>query len=217
MTADLVRRTTTLEGTVQALRRRLAEVSKASGTSPSIGFDNRGRTGTIDAVVSKQQESMQLDTKDGGDPIAVSIHHRVRWECRDEFKRWQVDIISAMSKYEGYLSCRLISPDENEMNPELFDLYTVIFKFDTLPHLQTWMLSQDRKDHLASLQQFLAAPDEVAAAQERQLPNEAFTDVSCRGTPPTSLFSHTWEGSEGFLRLVELPSLVRADKSPQGG
>lgn len=177
--SDLSQRTSRLEGSLQALRRKVHEtrLQMDSGSS-KIGFESD--TPQLKSMESKllqqKQEVLKQFEDDKEKPVAITIHHRVRWECVEDFRQWQLDIIKTMSEYKGYVSSRLIEPSESETSDDLLNMYSIIFKFDKLENLEQWMISSDRARHLTELQPLLAAPDEVSASRDRQLP-DAFTDV----------------------------------------
>eukprot|EP00038_Savillea_parva_P007324 m.169313 g.169313 ORF g.169313 m.169313 type:complete len:804 (-) comp13086_c0_seq1:43-2454(-) len=105
------------------------------------------------------------------EPVSITIHNRVKWECIEEFERWQIKIMSAMSNFPGYVSARRIVPARWDDN-----VYTTIFRFCSLETLSAWMHSEERIELLEQLQGLLETRDVLTASQDRHLP-DVFTDV----------------------------------------
>ena len=123
---ELMQRLSRLEGSLEALKRK-GYMRRASAVAteplPELAGVQRMLTDQNDEMVRNLTEAKEgavpisADSKDPElgtsttGPISVSIHHRVRWECSEEFAQWQQDIISSMKKYEGFMNARLIADD----------------------------------------------------------------------------------------------------------
>ena len=87
----------------------------------------------------------------------VVITHRVRENRHADYETWLNDIGRACRGYPGNLDWQIIRPV-----PGLTTAYTVVIRFDTKEHLQTWMRSVDRKHLIERATQFLAQDDEYS-------------------------------------------------------
>ena len=102
------------------------------------------------------------------------------------------------SRYEGFVSVRVIEPAQQDRSASALlsgeeadcdwgdGLYGVVFRFDTLPHLQAWVVSSEREAMMLKLRPFIdaaepsggRAPDGQPLQQRRshRIP-DSFTDL----------------------------------------
>ncbi len=77
--------------------------------------------------------------------ITTVVRHFIKKDKRKEFENWTKGITTQAKQFEGFEGLQLISPpaDMNE--------YLTLFKFSSLPALQKWMDSDERKKELSKL------------------------------------------------------------------
>src|SRR6187200_1965028 len=84
---------------------------------------------------------MAMDT-DG--PVTVVVRHRAKPGLEAEFEEWLRGISRAALGFEGHLGFHVVRPTDSA-RPE----YLVMFRFDTLAHLEEWEESEARRQWLA--------------------------------------------------------------------
>jgi hypothetical protein len=77
-----------------------------------------------------------------GELATVIIGQRVRDGCRDAFQTWQNDVNDAAGTYPGFLGATITPP--TPVQPD----WIVVYRFDSLDHLQSWLNSATRQDFL---------------------------------------------------------------------
>lgn len=82
-------------------------------------------------------------------PVTVLAHHTVRPGDEAAFQRWMQGISAASRRFPGYLGTEVIRPCEPGEN-----VFVSIFRFDTYPHLDAWIGSEERKAWLEQTHQF---------------------------------------------------------------
>ena len=94
-----------------------------------------------------------MDTKKPTDTAAtVIIGQRVRAGSELEFEAWQEDMNREASKYPGFLGAEINPP--TALQPE----WVVVYRFDSVAHVQAWINSGTRQDRLDAGQQFFDGP-----------------------------------------------------------
>lgn len=94
-----------------------------------------------------------MDTKNPTDNAAtVIITQQVRAGCEQEFEAWQQDLNREASKYPGFLAAEINPP--TAVQPD----WVVVFRFDSIAHVQAWINSATRQERLAAGDQFLDGP-----------------------------------------------------------
>lgn len=74
----------------------------------------------------------------------VVIAQRVRPEREDEYRRWQVEINARCRTFPGFEGIEVVPPVAGVQ-----DDYVVIFRFDSIAHLDGWLRSDARREGLA--------------------------------------------------------------------
>ncbi len=85
-------------------------------------------------------------------PTVVIIGHRIRVGCEQAYERWQKDVNREASKYPGFLAAEINPP--TPVQPE----WVVIYRFDSVAHVQEWLNSATRQERLASGEQYFDGP-----------------------------------------------------------
>lgn len=89
-------------------------------------------------------------------PVTVFARYQVRAERKAEFESWLEGIAAACATYAGYLGTEVIRPSRDEP-----DDYVVIFRFDTVEHLEAWMESDQRQTWIDRVSELSAAPPQL--------------------------------------------------------
>jgi len=71
-------------------------------------------------------------------PVTVVISQTVKPGFVDVYKKWQLEIDKAASKYPGFLGTESVEPVAGVQ-----DAWVVIFRFDTVKHLDEWFTSNE--------------------------------------------------------------------------
>lgn len=82
----------------------------------------------------------------------VIIGEEVRSGCEADFLSWQQELNSAASQYPGFLAAEINPPAAAQ------PLWSVIYRFDSIANLRTWLNSATRQQRLAEAQGFRAGP-----------------------------------------------------------
>lgn len=85
----------------------------------------------------------------------VVITHRVHGGRQAEYDQWLNEIGPLARAAPGHLDWQIIRPISG-----LTSTYTVIIRFDTREHLESWMGSPDRKRLIEKVRPFLATDDD---------------------------------------------------------
>src|SRR3954467_2430885 len=94
-----------------------------------------------------------MDTKNPTDAAAtVIIGQRVRPGCEQAFEAWQQEVNLAASKYPGFLAAEITPP--TAVQPD----WVVVYRFDSVAHVQAWINSAARQERLAAGQQYFDGP-----------------------------------------------------------
>ncbi len=82
----------------------------------------------------------------------VIVTQRVKPGREEAFWHWQECINRAVAKYSGFLGTEVVAPANGGGE------WTVVYRFDSLPHLEAWLESGERERLLASGMDLLAVP-----------------------------------------------------------
>ncbi|WP_227996073.1 antibiotic biosynthesis monooxygenase [Nocardia australiensis] len=82
----------------------------------------------------------------------VIIGQKILVGFEKAFQTWQEDLNAAASGYEGFLGAEIDLP--TAVQPE----WVVIYRFDSVPHLQAWINSATRQEFLDRGQQYFDGP-----------------------------------------------------------
>lgn len=109
-----------------------------------------------------------MDTKTDDDTVAtVIIGQRVRAGKEREFERWQHDLNREASRYAGFLGAEVDPP--TAVQPE----WVVVYRFDSIAHLQAWLNSATRQDRLSAGRDYLDGPATQQVVGGRAKPDDA--------------------------------------------
>ncbi len=78
----------------------------------------------------------------GGGPATVILGQRAKAARGDEYQRWQDDVNNSAARFPGFLGTR-VTPPVDEQNE-----WTVVYRFDSVPHLYEWLNSTIRQELL---------------------------------------------------------------------
>jgi antibiotic biosynthesis monooxygenase (ABM) superfamily enzyme len=84
--------------------------------------------------------------------VTVIIGLPVRVGCERAFEAWQEDLNCEASKYPGFLGAEINPP--TAVQPD----WVVVYRFDTVAHVQAWINSGTRQDRLAAGAGFFEGP-----------------------------------------------------------
>lgn len=90
--------------------------------------------------------------KSAGTAATVIIGQKVRPGCEQEFEAWQTDMNSRASAYPGFLGAEINPPTAVQSD------WVVVYRFDSVAHVQAWINSATRQDLLASGERFFDGP-----------------------------------------------------------
>lgn len=94
-----------------------------------------------------------MDTKNPTDTAAtVIIGQKVRAGSEQAFEEWQKDLNREASKYPGFLAAEINPP--TAVQPE----WIVVYRFDSIAHVQAWINSATRQERLAAGEAYLDGP-----------------------------------------------------------
>lgn len=114
---------------------------------------------------------MTADTRYPSAAATVIIGQRVRSGSELEFEQWQRELNREASKYPGFLGA--------ETNPPTVvqDDWVVVYRFDSVAHVQAWMNSAARQDRLASGTQLFDGPGTQQVIAGGDKPTDALVTV----------------------------------------
>ena len=94
-----------------------------------------------------------MDTeKVTGDAATVIIGQKVRAGSEEAFEAWQRDMNAAASRYPGFLGAEISAP--TAVQPD----WVVVYRFDSVAHVQAWINSATRQDRLDQGQPYFDGP-----------------------------------------------------------
>jgi antibiotic biosynthesis monooxygenase (ABM) superfamily enzyme len=86
-------------------------------------------------------------------PATVVVAQPVKRGREPDIRRWQDDVNRAVGEFTGYLGNDIASAAEGDG-----DQWTVIYRFDSKPHLMSWLTSQEREAVLSRGADLFAGP-----------------------------------------------------------
>jgi len=90
--------------------------------------------------------------KSTGNAATVIIGQKVRAGSEEAFEVWQQDMNTAASHYPGFLGAEISSP--TAVQPD----WVVVYRFDSVAHVQAWINSATRQGRLDQGQQYFDGP-----------------------------------------------------------
>lgn len=90
--------------------------------------------------------------KSAGTAATVIIGQKVRPGCEQEFEAWQTEVNSRASSYPGFLGAEINPPTAVQSD------WVVVYRFDSVAHVQAWINSATRQELLASGERFFDGP-----------------------------------------------------------
>jgi uncharacterized protein len=101
--------------------------------------------------MSREESTMDTETQTEN-AATVIIGQRVRPGCEDAFAAWQHDVNEAASHYPGFLAAEVTAPTARQRD------WVVVYRFDSIANVQTWINSATRQERLAVGRQYLDGP-----------------------------------------------------------
>lgn len=106
-----------------------------------------------DAVNLEGVEIKNVDTRNQADVAAtVIIGQKVHAGSEQAFEAWQRELNAAASTYPGFLGAEINPP--TAVQPD----WVVVYRFDSVAHVQAWINSATRQERLAEGQQYCDGP-----------------------------------------------------------
>jgi antibiotic biosynthesis monooxygenase (ABM) superfamily enzyme len=93
-------------------------------------------------------------TVDQGRSAAFVITHNVKAGAEHRYEEWTREILSAVSRYPGYLGREVFLPTAGNRK------YTIIVRFDTDEHLKDWTESGAREEFISRASDLLEKGDQ---------------------------------------------------------
>jgi antibiotic biosynthesis monooxygenase (ABM) superfamily enzyme len=93
-----------------------------------------------------------MDTTIPTTAATVIIGQRIRAGSELAFEAWQQDLNNEASKYPGFLGAEINRP--TGVQPD----WVVVYRFDSVAHVQAWINSAARQERLAAGQQYFDGP-----------------------------------------------------------
>ncbi|MER6840709.1 antibiotic biosynthesis monooxygenase [Streptomyces platensis] len=90
--------------------------------------------------------------KSAGTEATVIIGQKIRAGLEREFEAWQEDVNAAAAGYAGFLGAEISRP--TSLQPD----WVVVYRFDSIAHLQAWINSATRQRHLDRGRKYLDGP-----------------------------------------------------------
>jgi antibiotic biosynthesis monooxygenase (ABM) superfamily enzyme len=114
---------------------------------------------------------------DKGRSSAFIVTHTVKPSAEQRYEEWTKDILSAVSRYPGYLGREVFRPTAGNRK------YTIIVRFDTDEHLKDWTESDAREEFISRASDLLEKGDQ----------NEIKTGIDFWFTPEAMLPPKAWK------------------------
>ena len=111
-----------------------------------------------------------------GDAATVIIGQKVRAGSEQAFEAWQQDMNSPRPDYPGFLGAEIIPP--TAVQPD----WVVVYRFDSVAHVQAWINSATRQERLDQGPAVLRRPRHPAGDQRRRAGRRSARDGG--GHPP---------------------------------
>lgn len=90
--------------------------------------------------------------KSAGTAATVIIGQKVRPGCEAEFEAWQTEVNSRASSYPGFLGAEINPPTAVQSD------WVVVYRFDSVAHVQAWINSATRQELLSTGERFFDGP-----------------------------------------------------------
>ena len=87
-----------------------------------------------------------------GAAATVIIGQTVRPGCEQAFEAWQTDMNSRAATYPGFIGAQINPPTAVQSD------WVVVYRFDSVAHVQAWINSATRQERLAEGQQYFEGP-----------------------------------------------------------
>ncbi|MFB6618327.1 antibiotic biosynthesis monooxygenase [Streptomyces sp. NPDC085524] len=101
----------------------------------------------------------------------VIIGHRIRPGMDREYEKWQEAVNAAASRYAGHLGAEVTPP--TELQPD----WVVVYRFDSIAHLQAWMNGATRQRLLDVGEKFFDGPGTQQVISGGSRPTDALVTV----------------------------------------
>ncbi|TPG29824.1 antibiotic biosynthesis monooxygenase [Mycolicibacterium hodleri] len=134
--------------------------------------------------------------KTAGTAATVIIGQPVRPGCEQAFEAWQNDMNARAATYPGFIGAQINPPTAVQSD------WVVVYRFDSVAHVQAWINSATRQERLAEGQQYLAGPgtQQVIAGGDRPVDPLVTVVVTHRVRPELVPDFLAWQER---LRLAE--------------
>eukprot|EP00937_MAST-01D_sp_MAST-1D-sp2_P005851 g5851.t1 len=118
----------------------------------ATAFDEDGLADTAGAAGADAGADVGAGGGGRGGPVTIALCNHVRWERFAEYTRWMANTTAVMSTFNGFVSCRVIEPADQATGGAQGSgdgwgdgMYTIIYRFSTLAHMQAWVTSAERE------------------------------------------------------------------------
>ncbi|MBJ8348145.1 antibiotic biosynthesis monooxygenase [Antrihabitans sp. YC2-6] len=101
----------------------------------------------------------------------VIIGQRVKAGVEKAFEKWQKDVNAAASEYQGFVGAEITAP--TAVQPD----WVVVYRFDSVEHLQAWINSSTRQEFLDNGRQYFDGPATQQVIAGGQRPSDALVTV----------------------------------------
>jgi uncharacterized protein len=138
-----------------------------------------------------------VDTRKPTDSAAtVIIGQKVRAGSEQAFEAWQQEMNSEASKYPGFIAAEISPPTAVQRD------WVVVFRFDSIAHVQAWINSAARQERLVTGAQFFEGPAtrQVVGGGARQADPLVTVVITHRVKPENLTEFLAWQDR---LRLAE--------------
>jgi antibiotic biosynthesis monooxygenase (ABM) superfamily enzyme len=112
----------------------------------------------------------RADVVDDGS-TTVLIGQRVRAGMEDAFDKWQRDVNCAAGDYRGFLGAEITRPTDPRGE------WNVVYRFDSVAHVQNWLNSSTRQRYLEQGSKFLDGPATQQVVAGGSQPSDALVTV----------------------------------------
>ncbi len=139
---------------------------------------------------------METLNSGGAGPMVVIIGHKIRAGCEQAYERWQQDLNREAAKYPGFVAAETNPP--SPVQPD----WVVVYRFDSVAHLQEWLNSATRQERLTSGEQYFDGPgtQQVLGGAAQRKDSLVTVAVSHRVSPENIDEFVAWQDR---LRLAE--------------
>jgi antibiotic biosynthesis monooxygenase (ABM) superfamily enzyme len=84
--------------------------------------------------------------------MTAVIAQRVRPERTDEFRVWQKELNRVVAAFAGFLGTEVVEPTDGG------DQWTIVYRFDSVPTLDAWLTSPERRKQLERAAELVVEP-----------------------------------------------------------